>query len=64
MEQNVTWIGSNMPQGMLIGVPGGGKRSGKGSRGKGVIIIGASVFCWVELTVPSVTVGSNVVFRL
>ena len=42
-EHEFTWIGSNMPQGILIGVPGGGRRSGKGSIGNGVIMIGASV---------------------
>ena len=52
-----------MPQGILIGVPGGGRRSGRGSKGSGVIITGASVFSFVEVSfpVPSVTSGVNVV---
>ena len=52
-----TWIGSNMPQGILIGVPGGGRRSGRGSRG---VIIGVAVFCSIEVSFP-VPSGVNVV---
>ena len=47
-----------MPQGILMGVPGGGRRSGRGSRGKGLIIIGVTVFTSVEVSFPS---GVNVV---
>ena len=50
-----------MPQGILIGVPGGGRRSGSGSRGNGaIIIIGVAVFCSVEVSFP-VPSGVNVV---
>ena len=52
-----TWIGSNMPQGILMGVPGGGRRSGRGSRG---VIIGVAVFCSIEVSFP-VPSGANVV---
>ena len=52
-----TWIGSNMPHGILMGVPGGGRRSGRGSRG---VIIGVAVFSSVEVSFP-VTSGVNVV---
>ena len=62
-EHEFTWIGSNMPQGILIGVPGGGRTSGRGSRGNGVIVVGASiVFSGVEVSFP-VPTGVNVVFK-
>ena len=46
-----------------MGVPGGGRRSGRGSRGNGAIILGVAVFSSVEVLfpVPSVTSGVNVV---
>ena len=41
---------------MMIGVPGGGRRSGRGSKGNGVKVIGVDV----SFPVPS---GANVVGR-
>ena len=41
-----------MPQGILIGVPGGGRISGRGSTDNGVIIIRTSVFRSVEVPFP------------
>ena len=58
-----------MPQGMMIGVPEGGRISGKGSRGSGVIIVGALVVSavvsgGVKVSFLSVTSGVNVVSKL
>ena len=49
-----------MPQGILMGVPGGGRRSGRGSRGNNGVIMGVAVFSSVEVSFP-VTSGVNVV---
>ena len=38
-----------MPQGILIGVPAGGRTSGRGSTGNGVTMIRTSVFSSVEV---------------
>ena len=57
-----------MPQGMMIGVPEGGRISGKGSRGSGVIVgalvVSAVVSGGVKVSFLSVTSGVNVVSKL
>ena len=59
-----------MPQGMMIGVPEGGRISGKGSRGSGVRIVGVGVGVdsvvsgGVKVSFLSVTSGVNVVSKL